>query len=82
MTLAGAQYAALPSGPRLFPIVSEAQMGRIRRGTLETRRRAERETLVATFGPGQFTGEVNVLADRPVGEGSSVISYVLQHLQE
>lgn len=93
MTLAGAPDAALPGGPRLFPILSEAQIERISargrtrgvpsgevlieigdrhqrffvvvRGALETRRRAERETLVATIGPGQFTGEVNVLADRP-----------------
>jgi thioredoxin reductase (NADPH) len=34
------------------------------RGALETLRTPERETLVARIGPGQFTGEVNVLADR------------------
>jgi hypothetical protein len=91
MTLVDAG-AALLGGPRLFPILSEAQMERIRfrgtvrdvspgevlieagdrhqrlfvvvRGGLETLRTADRATLVATIGPGQFTGEVNVLADR------------------
>jgi thioredoxin reductase (NADPH) len=84
--------AALSGGPRLFPIVSEAQLERLRvrgsvryvpsgevltevgdrhqrffvvlRGALETLRTADRGTLVAKIGPGQFTGEVNVLADR------------------
>jgi thioredoxin reductase (NADPH) len=35
------------------------------RGALDTLRPSERDPLVAMIGAGQFTGEVNVLADRP-----------------
>src|SRR5262245_22356585 len=42
--------------PGMFVVVS---------GQLEVVRPGDTETLVAVFGPGQFTGEMNVVSGRP-----------------